>query len=201
MVLLWLMIIKFNSSLEFQLCSSTYCIRCCLKIAQGKKKIAATEGFLSHPKTTQQYTRWKIRLISLHGSFLFHPFVLEREIYEAIFIQSLGPICEIHLYQLKQVQRYSPCFGNRKWQGVLKSFMPVRFCASVTDGSSRFGPPKHTDLAVVVADFTGLSRTESSPQALADLLDHGPRLQSAFKFWTKTVRGAGGEKVVVIIFP
>lgn len=79
--------------------------------------------------------------------------------------------------------------------------MPVRFCVSVIDRSSRFGPPKHIDLAVVVADFTRLSWTESSPQALAGLLDHGPRLQSAFIFWTKTVRGAGGGKVVVIIFP
>lgn len=36
----------FDCPSEFQPCTSAYCIRGCLKIAQGKPRIAATEGFL-----------------------------------------------------------------------------------------------------------------------------------------------------------
>lgn len=164
------MIIKFSCFLEFHPCMSTYCIRHCLKIANTHIQFAVTEGFLSRSKTSQQYTRWKIRWTSLPGSSVFHPFFLEGKIYESIFIQSVGLLCEMCLYQQKQVQRHTRCFGNRKWEGVLKFFVHVWFCLLVSDGSSSSLPPNHTNFCGDWSHWT--TWTESSPQALADLVDN-----------------------------
>lgn len=162
------MIIKFSCFLEFHPCMSTYCIRHCLKIANTHIQFAVTEGFLSRSKTSQQYTRWKIRWTSLPGSSVFHPFFLEGKIYESIFIQSVGLLCEMCLYQQKQVQRHTRCFGNRKWEGVLKFFVHVWFCLLVQMGLQALSLP--TTQIFVVTDLTGLLGQNHHPKLWLILL-------------------------------
>lgn len=199
MVLLWLMIIKFNGSLEFQPCTRTYCIRCCLKIAQGKKNLQPQRGSYLIQKlpssTPDEKSEEHLSVVVLCFTLSF----LKGEIYEAIFMQFLGPICEICLSQLKQVQRHSRCFGNRKWEGVLKSFTPVGICLSVTDGSSSFLPPKHMNLAVVVADFTGLLGQSHHPRLWLVFLTMGPGYRVPSTLGPRP-REEQGEKSLLSLF-
>lgn len=105
---------------------------------------------------------------------------------EVIFIQSLG--CKIPLYQLKPVQRHSPCFGNRKWEGVLKSFIPHLSHRWVF----KLCPSQKPQIWLLWYWFHWATRTESSPQALVGVLDI---LDPDSKFWTKSMRGeVGGRK-------
>lgn len=54
----------YDCSSEFQPCTSTYLIVCCLKIA-NTHTFADTEGFSSHPNTFQQYTGWKKKKLNI----------------------------------------------------------------------------------------------------------------------------------------
>lgn len=85
------------------------------KIAPGKKTLQPQRGSYLIPNRPSSPPDEKSDACSPWELCFF----LEGEIYEAIFIPSLGPICERGLYQPKQVQRRSACFGDRMWEGVL----------------------------------------------------------------------------------
>lgn len=171
------------------------CVRCCLKIAQGKGRICSHWGFLSHPQTPQQHSKHKCRWTSFHGScFTFSSLNPGVQVDSgAWFYSSSWP----HLWDTKLVplkaQSGSPCSGGRICLGP---FIPERFCPwslmdlpvfpSQTPKSGCCGAQFHWDRAV------------TSP--VAALLGHWPGFWGAIKLWAKPGR-AGGANKLLSLFP